>query len=859
MRLSAKSLTHNWHQYFSGIGRDIKHAFRALGASPAFTAVALLSMSLGICIAACAFSEMNGMVWRNLPVVSKPTELVAFDWPTTYPEFRRYRERSDLFVSAAAYIAPVPFDVSLGGYKERIWGHFVSPSYFATLGIRPAIGRLFGSEEEKPGIAPEVILSYRFWKEHLGGDGAIVGKTVWVNGKACAVVGVGPKDFLGASPALYVADLWLPVTVGSQLAPELGDNVLERRDLSLFHVVGRLRAGITNNRAEAELDAASRQLDEESGVSSNPDRTRRITLAEGGKLLPLHKQDIPFFTSFFLVMAGLVMLIACANVANMTLARASEKRRAIAIHMALGAGRFRIVRRLASESLLIAAGAGMVGFPLSMWVMYLGSKLRMPFPMPVRYDLRPDWRVLLLTLCLTTLAGFGFGLVPALRAASGNLVPALKESGMVLLPRMRRLSLRNILMVAQLAGSLTLLVILGLLSLGIQTTLGIQAGFQPRGLYLVSVDPVRDGYSGTEASTFLHKLLERVKTLPAVTSASLTETVPVSLGTRGVRFWAPGSATVDSRVLHDALKYVVGKGYFDTTGIAILQGRGFRDEDERDDSSGVIVSEELVRKYWPGENPVGRRIEIGGGDTFPPKILPGSFDYRPATSENDQQFFQVIGVAADVTNDLVANKKHPAIYFPLRPRDFATPSLEGMTLILRTTPGANILEAVRREITALDDRVMPFHARSMTEQIEQFMSPLKAATWTYGLIGIFGLVLAGVGLAGMTAYSVAQRRHEIGIRIALGARNADVLGLVMTEGVLLLTLGTSIGLACAWAGSRMLSAMNSSVGQVTSTSASDPLVFFGAPALLASLTLLACYLPARKSTHVDPVAVLREE
>ena len=577
-------------------------------ASPGFTVVALLSLSMGICIAACAFSEMNGIVLRNLPVVSKPDELVALELPATYPEFKRFRERSEVFVAAAAYIAPVPFTLSLAGHKERIWGQLVSSSYFSTLGVAPAMGRLFGAAEEEPGFTPEVVLSYRFWEEQLG-RAAVVGKTLQVNGRHCTVIGIGPKNFLGASPALYVADLWIPVTVGSQLAPELENDALKRNDLALFRVIGRLKPGISSERAESELDAVAKQLERDNGIPSNLDKGWHVTMSEGGKLLPLRKQDLPFFTSFFLIMAGLVMLIACANVANMTLARGIQRRREIAVRIALGAGRGRILRLLGTESMLIAAGAGVLGFAMSIWLMDLSSHLRMPFPIPVSYDLRPDWRVLLLTLAITSVAGFGVGLIPAIRVTKENLVPALKEGGTVLLGRFRRLTLRNALMVAQVAGSLTLLVILGLLSLGIQTTLGIQAGFNPRGLYLVSLDPIRDGYSGDQATAFLHKVLERVKTLPAVSSATLTETIPVSLGITGLRFSEPTSGTDNSQALHDAMKYTVGKDYFDTTGIPIIQGRGFRSGDENNSSSAVIVSEELVREYWDGENPLGRRIQ----------------------------------------------------------------------------------------------------------------------------------------------------------------------------------------------------------------------------------------------------------
>ncbi|HKU28225.1 MAG TPA: ABC transporter permease [Candidatus Sulfotelmatobacter sp.] len=844
--------------YFADFGQDITRSVRALVGSPGFTTVALLSLGMGICIAACAFSEMNGIVLRNLPVVSKPNELVALELPVTYPEFKRYREASDLFVTATAYIAPVPFTVSFAGHKERIWGQLVSGSYFSTLGVAPAMGRLFGVAEEEAGTTPEVVLSFRFWKEQLG-SADVVGKTLQVNGSPCTVVGIGPKDFLVASPALYVADLWVPVTVSSQFAPELKNDALHRNDLALFHVVGRLKSGINSERAESELDAVAKQLERDNGMPSNLEKGRHVTLSEGGKLLPLRKQDLPFFTSFFVIMAGLVMLIACANVANMMLARSTRRRREIAVRLALGAGRGRIVRLLATETMLIAAGAGVLGFAMSIWLMDLSSHLRMPFPIPVSYDLRPDWRVLLLTLAITAIAGFGFGLIPAIRITKESLVPALKEGGTVLLPRFRRMTMRNVLMVAQVAGSLTLLVILGLLSLGIQTKLGIQAGFNPKGLYLVSLDPVRDGYSGDQAVAFLHKVLERVKTMPAVSSATLTETIPVSLGITGLRFSEPTAGTNNSQAVHDALKYTVGKEYFKTTGIPIMQGRGFRSEDENNSSSVVMVSEELVREYWDGQNPLGRRIQIQNAEAFAPKIMPGSMDYRPAVPKGSPQTYEVIGVAGDVTNDLVINKKRPAVYFPLRSADVSSPSLQGITLIVRANPGSNFLELLRREISAVDANAALFDARSMNEHIANFIAPLRSAAWTYGIIGIFGMVLASVGLAGMTAYSVVQRRREIGIRMALGARKGDVVRTVMKQGMMLIGIGTTIGLGFAWAGSRMLSAMNSSVGQVTSTKATDPIVLFGAPLLLGSVAMLACYLPARKSSRVEPLVVLREE
>jgi len=599
-------------EHLAELRQDIRYGLRMLAGSPGFTAVALISLGLGISIATCALSEMNGMVLRTLPAVAQPSELVAMLLPTSYSHYQRYRTHSDLFSSTTAYAAPVPFAVSLNGHTERMWGHLVTPSYFPTLGVHPALGRLFDAEQEHPGQSPVAVVSYRFWREHLASDPSVIGKTLRINGQPSTVIGVGPRDFLGASPLLFVADLWMPMSVGARVAPELADNALERPDLTMFRIVGRLKPGVTMARAEAELDAVAQQIDQENGAAARNQKGRRVLLVDGGKLLPLRKQDLPFFTSFLVTMASLVMLIACANVANMMLARAAGRRREIAVRLALGASRARIIRQLLTESMIVAAAAGMVGFLVSMWLMNLLSQLRMPAHWPVAYDFRPDGRVLLFTLALTVLTGLAFGLAPALQATRADLTPALKEGGTVLLRKYRRLSLRNMLMVSQLAGSLTLLVILGLLALGIQTTLGIQAGFNPRNLYLISLDPVRDGYSGSEAADFLQKVLERVQRLPSVTAASLTETVPVSMAGMGVTFSAAGAG--NSRVIEDAIKHVVGKDYFATTGIPILLGRGFRREDETSDTRAVIVSEELVRGFWKGEDPVGRRIEIGNDE-----------------------------------------------------------------------------------------------------------------------------------------------------------------------------------------------------------------------------------------------------
>jgi predicted permease len=840
--------------YLSEWRQDVRYGFRMLASSPGFTAVAVISLSLGIAVITCAYSEINGLILRDVPGVLNPQELVALAAPISYPQYKRYCERSDLFSSKLAYVAPVPFGVSLDTRTERVWGHLVTSSYFRTLGVHPVVGRFFEGQQEKE--STDAVVSYRFWQEYLGSNAAVIGTTLRVNGQARVIIGVGPKDFLGASPGLFVADVWLPVSENLGGVPELANNALERRDLAMFQMIGRLKPGLTSEQAEETLDAVARQMERDYGDARRDQGGRRVVLVPGGKVLPIRKQDRPMFTEVLLLLGGLVLLIACSNVANMMFARAADRRREIAVRLALGASRVRLIRQLLTESMLLAAVAGILGFILTVWLMHFASQGRMPYPMPITFDLNADWHALLFALAVTCLTGLAAGLAPALQATHRDLAPALKDGSHIELRRVRGLGLRKGLMLCQMAGSLTLLLLTGFLGLGIQTTMGVQQGFDASNLYLVSLDPVRDGYSGLQTAVFFDKVLERVKRLPSVTAATLTDTVPVSVDGNAGAIFSDARADV-ANAKHWARKHVVGRDYFETAGIPVLLGRGFRREDEAAEANAVIVSEELVRAYWTGEEVLGRRIEIDSDEASAGfGVVPGTFDFRPGVLGKPRQVFEVIGVAKDVSEDFVASKKHPAIYFPLHSIDYAQPSLRGITLMVRGRPGADVLGAVQREISATDQNVTPFNGRSMTEQIAQYMYSLRSAAWTWNLIGAFGLILASVGLAGVTAYSVRQRGHEIGIRMALGAQKTDVLGLVMKEGAVLVLAGTLIGMALTWAGLRMMSGFFFSVASVK---AFDPVLLVGAPLLLVSVALLACYLPARRSTQIDPAAALRGE
>ena len=496
-------------EYLAELRQDVRYGLRALRASPGFTAVALVSLTLGITVATCAFSELNGFVLRDVPGVQRPGELVLLESPSSYPAYREYRQREDLFSGALAFLAPVPFEVSLGGLTERAWGHAVTSSYFETLGVHPLFGRFFDRAGDQTGREPRVVVSHQFWQDRLGSDPSIIGKRIRINGQPCTVTGVGPESFAGASPMIYPADFWLPLPADSRLVPELANDALEHADLAVFHVEARLRPGVAPSRAEAALDAIERRFEQDHGLPGRDRPGRRVTLLPAGKLLPVRKQDLPMLTGFFSVLGLMILLIASSNMANMLLARAAGRRKEIAVRLAMGAGRWRLVRQLLAESGLIAAAAGVLGFALADWIMSLASRGTWPYPMPMRFYLDPDLRVFFFTLALTAFTALAFGLAPALQATRADLTAALKEGGTVQLRRFRRLSLRNLLVVSQVAGSLALLLITGFLVIGHRRITSGDVGFDPRGLSLISLDPRRDGYSAEQAADFFGKLLNR--------------------------------------------------------------------------------------------------------------------------------------------------------------------------------------------------------------------------------------------------------------------------------------------------------------------------------------------------------------
>jgi len=833
-------------EHLAELRQDIGYALRTVIKSPGLAIAGVVSLGLGIGVTTTTFSEINAFIFRHLPAAQDPKALVAIESPVSYPYFEVFRDQRNLFTGATAYMAMVPFSVAVDGglnaKPERVFGHLVSTEYFQVLGVKPARGRVLSPEDDKPGGPPVVVVSDRFWRTRLEADPRAVGRSLNINSQTVTVVGVGPQDFLGVWP-IMPADVFVPLTVRETLAPELADGILQQRDARSFRALLRLAPGVTSESAEAALDTITRNLDRESFNAEQVERNRaanKVRLLPGGTVLPMRREDVPMMLGFAAVLMGLILLIACTNLANMLLARAASRRKEIAIRLAVGASRFRLVRQLLTESMLIAAAGGAAGLLMTYWLTSLVSRVRLPVEIPFQFDIHPDGRVLIFTILLSAVVGFAFGLAPALAATRADVAPSLKEGGAVQLRAYRRFGMRNLLVVCQVAGSLMLLLVTGFVVLGFSKATGINLGLPTKPLYLLALDPVRDGYAPDQAAALFEKLPERLRAIPSLRGAALADTPPFSnMNSSNMQTMAPGSSSESSAMLKGSTRQSVGTGYFAALGAGVLQGREFNDHDlqigtSKGGATALILNQTAARELFPTGEAVGGRVTL------------------------KDQPYEVIGVVRDMQASLMTNTVAPALYLPLTRKSLSRPSTGGVTLLINAT-GPDAIDAVRREIATIDPNLNLFRVRSLDDQITETLSYLRVAVSIYGGMGLFALVLAAVGLAGVTTYSVAQRRKEIGIRMALGAKKSQVLALVLREGTALVAVGTVLGFAGAWAMSRVLSSVLSQLAETMNTNEGNVALILGAPILLAGLAMLACYFPARRSTKIDPLTALREE
>lgn len=826
-------------EYLEEMRDDIRYGLRGLRKSPGFALVGIISMGLGIGLTTQVYTTKWQFITRDLPGAGNAERLVMPEKPVSYYYVEQYREQHGLFAGVAAVETGVPFNVNLGtdgsAKPERVFGQLVSPNYFSVLGMQSQSGRVLSDDLERSGDASVVVISDRFWRNRLHSSPDAVGQTIRLNGQPATIVGITPENFHGVLP-INPSELFVPITVPATLAPELGNDVLHQHTAKDFFAIMCLVPGVAVESAEAALDTVTRQLDQqEEPPATRADKGPRVTLLPAGKMIPLPRDLKPVVVGFCVVLMGLVMIITCMNLANMLLARGANRRKELGIRLAVGASRFRLVRQMMSEGILLSLLGGIAGFAIAYILGVLQSRFIPPMAVPMESHLIPDGHALVFTFVIAVFCGIGFSLAPALRATKGDLVPALKEGSGLQLAGYGRFSLRNLLMVAQVAGSVTLLLITGFLVIGLNQLSSIVTKFDPHTMYLLSIDPVRDGYAPEKAQAFFERLPDQIKTVGSVRSVTLAGQAPFSIidEDSAIQFTAS-----DSQVRTPAFEQIVGAGYFAALSEPMLGGREFVDGDDRMQADGsrevpVILNESAARNLFGNKNAIGARVK------------------------DEKQSYVVVGIVHDLWNG--TGIKQSVMYMPLTPRDFARPPAGGITIMVRSDAGTDALERIRHEIASLDPKLSIFNVQTLSGELELDRSAVRFSTNTYTGIGVFGLVLAAIGLAGVTAYAVAQRRKEIGIRMALGAGKRQVLRLVLREGAALVTVGTLLGFLAAYAAGKILAAVAQIFVDSLKIGTNDPRLLLGAPLLLAGLALFACYVPARKAIKIDPLKALRQE
>ena len=822
------------------LAQDLRFGLRMLRQNPVFSLIAILTLALGIGANTAIFSLTNALLLRRLPV-PQPEQLVTVSRgdgsgePLSYPDFAALRERNEVLAGlAAAHFAEVSF--GNGSRSEMLRGELVSSNYFDVLRIWPAVGRGFLPEEER-GAQPVVVLSHGVWQGRFGGDPQVIGQTITLHRQRYTVIGVAPAGFNGMTE-MFRTDLWLPLRMLPQARPMFLTSLSNRHD-QLFAAIGRLKPGVTLPQAQTALETINRQIEiaepppAERQRDPNEDRALKLTHPQGIGL-PHFRQRAQQATALLFVVVGIVLLIACANVANLLLARAASRRKEIAVRLALGASRFRLVRQLLTESILLGLlGAG-GGLLLAFWINRVLMALKPPMPESwgFRLDLQLDATVLGFTLLLAFVVSLFFGLVPALAASKTDVVPALKDETGVRARRglFRRFNLRHALVVAQLAVSLVLLIAAGLFIRSLRQMQKVDPGFQTENRLALSFNLDQEGYGEVKGREFSRQLLERVRALPGVQTAAMANYLPLGFMALAEPVAIDGRATPPDTRPPMAAAQRVGLDYFRTIGTPLVRGRDFSPQDSAHSPAVVIINETLARRFFPNEDPIGKRLRIGNPESHP-------------------QPREIVGVVKDTVVRSIGEEPMAVTYRPLAQQ----PSL-WLTLVVHTAGNPKaLLAAVRREVQTLDENLPAQEIKTLDEIVAFSFWPMRMGAGLVGAFGLLGLLLASVGLYGVMSYAVAARTREMGVRMALGAERGDVLRLIVGQGLTLALVGAGTGLLLAVALTRVLQRFLFGIG------ATDPLTFIGVAVLLTLVALLACWIPARRATKVDPLIALRHE
>ena len=810
-------------RWWTDLLQDLVFAIRTIRRQPGFTAAAVASAALGIGAVSLIYGLVNSALFRPLPV-HEPSRLVSITGLSltkgkrgqsmSYPDIVDLRQARS-FEGIAAYSSFTPATIAAGGEPERLWGAQTSANYFDVVRPTFVTGRGFDTTGgDRPGDAQVVVLSYQLWRSRFNADPAIVGRPIDLNGRPVTVVGVTGPGFRG-SERMFYSDFWMPF-------PADAASRFQDRGGQWALAVGRLRDEASQRTAAAEVEVIASRL--RTQFATNRDRAFHVERA--GQVNPGFRQMIIGLFLMLLLVAALVLLTACANIANLLLARASARRQEIATRLAIGAGRGRLVRQLLTESVLLGLLGGIGGLAIAQFGADRIGRSRIPLPLPLDLTVSLDYRVLLFCVALSILTGVVFGLVPALRATKPDLISPIKQP-QSLAAASRRFGLRGLLVMSQVAMCMVLLVCAGLFLRSLHAAADIDVGFTQRNLLLMAFDPGLNRYTPAQTRRVLDAMIDSIGAMPGVESVSLTNSVPLSLeGTQNGFVADDKIGQPKSSMIADI--YAVAPGFFDTFGIRFLGGVDFRHGDAVDDI--VIVNQALVDKAFPRQDAVGRRIQYFG------------------------KMIRIAGVVATTKSRSIGEEPRPCLYFPLLRVLRGNDSQTGITLAVRTAGDpSSYVHATRQRMHDIDPALPLFDVRTMETHLSEARYFPRATALLFGLAGLMGLLIATIGLYGVTSFAVARQAKEIGIRIALGATRGRVIGQILKQGLILTIPGSMAGLGMALAVSRAAASL------LYGVSATDAVTFIGVPAFLLAIAALACFVPARRAASLDPMEALRTD
>ncbi|MEX2526689.1 MAG: ABC transporter permease [Gemmatimonadota bacterium] len=821
--------------------RDLKYTLRGLRRSPGFTAVAVLTIALGIGVNSTIFSLVNAVVLRPLPV-ERPHELVDIYAQTTtssdhssisYPNFVSHREATKTLSGLMAFTNFFG-SMSLDGRSELVVGELVSEEYFQVLGVQPARGRGFAPEEfQAPGAGPVAILSHSFWQSRFAGDPGVVGSSFRLNGIVYTVVGVAPRGFGGMLPAV-TAQLWIPLTMVEEVEPVgnmrggpiagAGPTRLDQRGMHFLWVKGRRSPGVEVERVQSELEVVAAGLAAEFPVTNELERVR-VLRTNDVLVNPDFDGTIASAALVLLAAVGLVLLVACANLANLMLARASARRQEMAVRLSMGASGARLIRQLLVESLTLALAGGAVALALSYMLVGVIARLQPPLPISIGLDIAPDWRVFVFTLLAALATGALFGLVPAFRASRPDLVPALKGIAEPGRRGRRRPELRDVLVVVQVSMSVVLLVAGGLMVRSLGAAAHVQLGYDPDRIGYLSIPAEMNGYDAAQARGLFEAGVLRLQSHPEVEAVAMASRVPLSINNNGFGIFVDGRQTSNRDAPYRVNGASVDENYLEVMGQTLLAGRGIEAADREESRRVAVVTQTLASRIWPDADAVGQYFRL-------------SWEGNP---------YQVVGVVSDYKVDTPGESPQPYLHLPL-----STTPLYANVLVATRTPAAGLVQAFQQEFRSLDSDLVFLETGTLRGLAEVKLFPIRAGAWLMGAFGLLALVLAAVGLYGVVSYAVNRRFREMGIRKALGASAPQVMGLVLRRGMTLVAVGGVVGVL-------MAGGLGQALSRVLYVSAFDPVSFGAALAVLGAVAALANWIPARRASRVEAMEALRGE